>query len=84
MRIQAAAAVSGDVGLGDLFALQLDLAEAAVRSATSAQLICEAGGLVRGRRSARLVREAAFYGVLTPSARHLSYALARLHKQAVS
>ena len=54
----------------ELFALRRELANTAIRAATAAQLVCGAGGLGCGRRSARLIREAAFYGVLTPSLRH--------------
>ena len=58
--------------------LRLDLAAAALKAATAAQLTAGAIGLRRGNRAVRLVREAAFYGVLTPSVRHLGYMLAQL------
>jgi len=82
--LQAADIAAGErVSSEDLFALRLDLAEAAVRGATSAQLMAGAPGLLRGRRAARLLREAAFYGVLTPSVRHLSHVLERKRGKAI-
>ena len=83
---QAAQASAGEpVADRELFALRRELALKAIRAATAAQLVCGAGGLGRGRRSARLIREAAFYGVLTPSVRHLDYILENTDdRQAVS
>ena len=63
--------------ISETMQLRLDLAEATIRAATAAQLMAGASGLMRGRRPARLLREAAFYGVLTPSVRHLSHVIAR-------
>ena len=75
---QQAAQASADAPVAnrELFSLRRDLVIQAIRAATAAQLICGAGGLGRGRRSARLIREAAFYGVLTPSVRHLDHIMA--------
>lgn len=68
-----------DIPLAELYQLRLDLAELTIRAATSAQLVRGASGLVRGKRSARMLREAAFYGVLTPSIRHLNYELSKIN-----
>lgn len=70
-----AAAVASDTGpaLAETVQLRLDLGEAVVRAASAAQLMAGAPGLRRGHRAVRLLREAAFYGVLTPSVRQLSY-----------
>lgn len=78
--------VARDAGpsLDETAGLRLDLAEATIRAATSAQLMAGAAGLMRGRRPGRLVREAAFYGVLTPSVRHLSHVLETVQKVAVA
>ena len=80
---QQAARASADEPVADrqLFSLRRQLAVTAIRAATAAQLTCGAGGLGRGRRSARLIREAAFYGVLTPSVRHLDHILAERQEQ---
>ena len=73
---QAARASSGKpIADRELFGLRRELVLKAIRAATAAQLVCGAGGLGRGRRSARLIREAAFYGVLTPSVQHLDHIL---------
>ena len=61
----------------ETMSLRLSLAEAVIQAATAAQLMAGAPGLIKGRRAARLLREASFYGVLTPSVRQLSYLLAK-------
>ena len=61
----------------ETMALRLDLATATFQAAIAAQLMAGAPGLIRGMRAGRLIREAAFYGVLTPSVRHLNYMLAQ-------
>ena len=55
--------------------LRNDIASATIQAATSAQLMAGAPGLRNGHRAARLIREAAFFGVLTPSVRQLNYML---------
>ena len=78
--VQQAELAACDAGpsANETFQLRLDLAEAAIKAATSAQLMVGAIGLMRGKRAVRLVREAAFYGILTPSVRQLNHMLARL------
>lgn len=74
---QAEAIASGEPpATKETMRLRLALAEAVAHAATAAQLMAGAPGLIRGRRAARLLREAAFFGVLTPSVRHLNHLLA--------
>ena len=60
----------------DVFGLRLELAERAYEAVIAAQIHLGAKGLLVGARVQRLLREAAFFGVLTPTVRHLDYELA--------